>query len=302
MAKRLALRVASLGFLLAPAALDAVTINATFKGTVTTVSSPISFIAPGDVISGSFEYESDAVDGAPSQPNFGAYPASNVLIQVGSYSPELHNAELDVFDEAPGAGPDALGLIWATVTPPSIGLVFWNIVLKDSSGLLFNADSLPTSLSLADFDDSIVDVQFDALGGSVQGIITDLTVAEPTSGILLLAALFGLGIARGRHSPSIGIAPWSEGLPAWARSRGDRASVWLISRRSAAPARKAAEGWAAELAATSLGAGARERRGRAGSATRLRARRASRPMRSPDCRPASGSSRGNPTAPSTAGP
>lgn len=176
------------------------TIFATFQGTVTAVNGPISFIMPGDAISGSFQYESDAVNGAPGA-DFGAYGVSNVLIQVGSYSPELHNAELDVSDSAPGVGEDAFALIWATVSPPSIGLVFWNILLTESSGLLFNDNSPPTSLSLDDFDDNLIRADFDALGGFVQGTITAFDVPEPAAGFMLLAGLVRLGVAGRRRSP-----------------------------------------------------------------------------------------------------
>jgi hypothetical protein len=58
-AKHLALAATVLTFLLAPVAANAVPIVATFEGTITSVSAPLSFVVPGDTFSGSFRYESD---------------------------------------------------------------------------------------------------------------------------------------------------------------------------------------------------------------------------------------------------
>jgi hypothetical protein len=72
--------------------------------------------------------------------------------------------------------------------------VFWNLLLTDSSGGVFADDSPPTSLSLSDFDDALVTVQFDALGGFVQGSITRFSLPEPGAVGLLLIGLLGLAL------------------------------------------------------------------------------------------------------------
>jgi hypothetical protein len=212
MPKRLALATTTLWSLLVPALLNAVPIHATFEGTVTTVPTAGSldqFFMPGDPITVSAWYDSTWADTRPEDA-LGDYLDSGEVteIRIGSHS----------FDPSPGEGRFARILI-SDDRPPSHGapgidsfygvvgleavpfpqpdgpvLLLVEMILSDSTGTVFDDDSLPLNLSLDDFDRR--EIHFSFLGAVLLGSVTSIHfVPEPTAVTLLLGVL-GLGLTR----------------------------------------------------------------------------------------------------------
>ena len=142
-AKHLALPATILAFLLTPAALNAVTIAGSFEA-LAVVSPPLSFVMPGDVISGSFQYESDQ-PGSPSLPAGTYYDVTNLSLQVGAYHVDANTA-LIIYNTGSGDGFELNGVVYGPIIDGYI-LDYLVIGLFDSTGMVFSDESLPTSRS-----------------------------------------------------------------------------------------------------------------------------------------------------------
>lgn len=210
MAKRLALAAAVLTCLMAPAAVNAVTIFGTFEGTVSTVDPPLSFVEPGDAVIVNFQFESDAEDAA-ADPNLGIYngPFENGSFQVGSFFTDegFGLSGINVYNDIFNGGD--LYTVGGGAVPggvfPAPGFIF---DLIDSTANALSDDSLPTSISLDDFDirrflfEFFTPVEDDLFVTSrVEGNVTAISfVPEPTAGFLILAGVLGLGVAGRRRN------------------------------------------------------------------------------------------------------
>jgi hypothetical protein len=192
-------------WLAAAAPCEAATILASFTGQVTSVDAALSAsFQSGDAISGSFSFDSDAMDASPADLTFGEYQVSDLSIQVGTYSPDVDAGDtLEIGNHS----ADFLNLI-ANPSGSSVGAFspnFWQLNLADSTGSVFDSDALPTSLSLDDFDSGIIVFEFfDGMSfPQVTGTVTSISlpvVPEPASALLVLAGLVALGLARASQS------------------------------------------------------------------------------------------------------
>lgn len=187
-----------------------------FGGQLSYVDSNLSpTLAVGNGFSGSFTYESTAVDGLPGDPNRGAYapgPAFTVTINslpfsiAGGGSGSVMVQQLngnDIFSvgsgDAPTAGPSINGYVASG----------FSLMMSDSTGLAFDSDALPSSeLNFALFDNSNFELLFindqNPLPQFIFGRLTYLSltdpnattsIPEPGSLVLLIIGLAGLGLA-----------------------------------------------------------------------------------------------------------
>jgi hypothetical protein len=167
----------------------------TFSGTITSVDPNLaSQFTVGQPVSGSFAFDSAAIDQIPANTQIGQYIATNATLQIGSESYGDANAAIIIDDgTAPG---DQYELVADSLTGNPVGAFapqFWELHLQDSSASVYSDDSLPTSLDLTDFDNTFVLLRF----GDGASTFADLTasvdsiavVPEPASALLLLGAL-----------------------------------------------------------------------------------------------------------------
>lgn len=134
------------------------------SGIVTSTSAnavTISEVQPGDLVSGSFTYDTAAADALPAELSSGRYPSDRLQIEIAEYSYEADNNTIAVTNNAvffPNApvidafeivsplrkvsGPELSGLPIAQI----------DIVIVDTTADVFEDDSLPSSLSIEDFD------------------------------------------------------------------------------------------------------------------------------------------------------
>jgi len=176
-AKHLALPATILAFLLTPAALNAVT------------------------IAGSFQYESDQ-PGSPSLPAGTYYDVTNLSLQVGAYHVDTNTA-LIIYNTGSGDGFELNGVVYGPIIDGYI-LDYLVIGLFDSTGMVFSDESLPTSLSLSGFDSPYISLTFISSEQTVgvSGIMTafSVPVPEPSTGLLVISGLLGVGVWRRRRA------------------------------------------------------------------------------------------------------
>ena len=227
MAQKLAKLAALLvGFIAAPCSGAIITFD--FSGTVQFNSPALASQFPvGQPITGSFNYNTTAVDTVPS-PNEARYPlTSNISVTFGStYTATGTLGETNVGNDI--SGSDSFQVLAANspgrgaVVAPPIGVLVAGallVSLLDSDGTVFSSDAIPTSLSLAPFEFKSVDLIFDdsdprTLEESVRATITSLTqqvpaqVPEPFSLALVGTAFAALAVARRRSArPGVALPP-----------------------------------------------------------------------------------------------
>jgi len=148
----------------------AVPVTFNFSGTVPTLPN-VPGLSGGELISGSFTFESTAADTDPDISSFGRYWLSDLNVTVGSYTTNtFYSGVVVAMDNYvyPGKDPVDSYSISANVTsdniPISNGIAFFyglDIQLRDSSANAFSSDALPlTPPDLSEFEDPRLLISF----------------------------------------------------------------------------------------------------------------------------------------------
>ena len=179
--------------LLAPAA-NASTITVSLTGTVTSVDAAIaSAFTVGDAVSGSFQFDGQAVDTEPDSAIGEYYPAlTSLSISFGSYSASLGPDGGEIFTNLHGFSmlSSAIG---ADVAGFSLARFPIEMVLSNTSDV-FPDDAIPSQVDLAAFATRSITLQFidGNVGYLVQASVDSLAYTVPEPGALGLLGLGGL--------------------------------------------------------------------------------------------------------------
>jgi hypothetical protein len=159
-------------------------------------------ISPGDIITGTYTYESTTPDSSPLDPIVGHYyhyssPAGISLNVAGfTFQTDPMNVEflLGVGNNGP-SGDDIYWLASYNNLPLSTGVLVDRIVwqLNDTTGTAFSNDALPTTAPiLGEWQENLLRLQ----GDRAYAIDAHVTSAIPEPGTLVLLSLGGLLLIR----------------------------------------------------------------------------------------------------------
>jgi hypothetical protein len=179
---------------LGAAAAEALPITISFTGEVSGVSGGLGgAFSVGDLLSGSYTFESTTAPRVGSDANGAVYDAvTDVVFSIGSYSAATAgpapNGEIQIDNDPPTPFVDRYALV-SRVTDGLVGapangqpLIAFGFRLDDTSNTVFStALTLPSGLELSDFTSS----GFFAFFGTelVEGTLTSITVEPPSAGV-----------------------------------------------------------------------------------------------------------------------
>ena len=215
MASRGALAALALACALSAAAADAAPLTFAYTGTVTSVAAldpenPFPTEPDfGTPFSGTFTFDSAAADAVPGDPATGVYASTGgsfgLTLELGGLTFGYGGVTVSVTDgyDSFGFGGDEYLFGFAAGASTLI-----SARITDFAGTMFSGDALPlTPPSLSGrfstflFSD-IVDGNQVELAGSLTSLTAVATVPEPSTLLLLFAALGGVSAARrARHNP-----------------------------------------------------------------------------------------------------
>ena len=195
--------------LAAPLTVEAATVSYDFSATITIRSDAGGFfggtiLQVGEVLTGTFSYDSGAVDIA-SDPSLGSFLSGSLAFSGAGASYGSAGAIVTVSDSTLGDDFDIRGTI-PQPFPALSAQGFANVLLQDPAGDVFSSDALPLALNLASFEHAFFFYRIIPDGGGANSVvradITALTptaaVPEPTSLLLFGAGVVGVMVSRGR--------------------------------------------------------------------------------------------------------
>jgi hypothetical protein len=175
-----------------------------FSGNVTQVPLDEVFgdLNPGDLIQGTFSFDTSATDAVPADPSIGSYTSSAPLgmdVTIGT-----HN-----FKTSGGLNIGILnGVVdqYTVLATSASGDLTLELFLQDNTGSAFSNDHLPlTPPALTDFAQRDFHLIATLAGGEVQadgqlGATAVATPEPPTAGFILAGSIFLLPAVRKRFS------------------------------------------------------------------------------------------------------
>ena len=199
----------------AVATAEASPITISFTGVVSSVSGGLGGdFAVGDVLTGSYTFESTTAARAGSDSTFAVYDAiTDLSFTLGTYSAATAgpapNGEIQIDNDPPSPFVDRYGVLSRVsdgLVGPSAGgqpLIAFGFRLDDSTNTAFSdALVLPTSLALSDFTSSAFFVFFgtELVDGTLTSVRVQAVPEPATLGLISLglAALAGRKLRRAR--------------------------------------------------------------------------------------------------------
>jgi hypothetical protein len=176
-----------------------------FDGTIVEVVGEVlqARFAVGHPVSGSILYEADQPDAQPQDPTIGdylgaiyfaSYQFETYTVTGASGDIQVQSGAERMFHRLDGSSEAVVGVSVGNLEPR-----FLSIRFVDSTATAFSDDSLPTSLNLADFDESTALLMFQDGSANLFGVSAELTalrftpVPEPAAWAMALAAAATLG-------------------------------------------------------------------------------------------------------------